>query len=69
MKMQLVLLEGLRPPDEHYEKNQPQCYLSREMDQTGESRAYDKPACPLSLENAIQRHTKSELSEEHHTIF
>lgn len=59
MKMQLVLLEALRAPDEHYAKNQPHCHLSRKMDQTGETRAYDKPACPLSLENAIGRHTKS----------
>ena len=69
MKMQLVLLEALRAPGEHCTKNHLHCYLSRKMAQTDESRAYDKLACPLSLENAIRRHTKSELREERHTIF
>ena len=56
--MRLVLLEELRALGEHYAKNQPQpqCYLSRKMVQTDETRAYDKPACPSSLENVIRRH-------------
>ena len=54
--MRLVLLEALRALGEHYAKNQPQCYLSRKMVQTDETRAYDKPACPSSLENVIRRH-------------
>ena len=69
MKMQLVLLKAPRAPGEHYAKNQPQCYLLRKMVQTDETRAYDKPACPLSLENAIRCHTKSELRQERHTVF
>ena len=68
MKMQLEFLEALRAPGEHYAKTQLQCYLSKKMGQTGEMRAYDKPGCPLSLENATQRHKKSELREERHTI-